>query len=65
VSPKGHWGRRSLGGRNVNQLTSDHLSDVGGSSSFHGTRPLVAPTADEDSGRVALTLGDRATVTVP
>ncbi len=48
VSPKGHWGRRSLDGRNVNQLTTDELSDLGGGSSFHGTRVFVTPATPED-----------------
>jgi anaerobic selenocysteine-containing dehydrogenase len=65
VSPKGHWGRRSLDGRNVNQLTSDDLSDMGGGSSFHGTRVWVAPATAEDLQLVELTLRGREAVTVP
>ncbi|MBA2556973.1 MAG: molybdopterin-dependent oxidoreductase, partial [Chloroflexi bacterium] len=48
VSPKGHWGRRSLDGRNVNQLTSDDLADLGGGSSFHGTRVFLEPAVAND-----------------
>jgi anaerobic selenocysteine-containing dehydrogenase len=65
VSPKGKWGRRSLDGRNVNQLTTDELSDLGGGSSFHGTRVFVSPATPEDLRLVELTLRDRITVTVP
>jgi anaerobic selenocysteine-containing dehydrogenase len=65
VSPKGHWGRRSLDGRNVNQLTSDDLSDMGGGSSFHGTRVFVAPATAADLQLVELNLRDHVSVTVP
>ncbi|MDQ4044740.1 MAG: molybdopterin oxidoreductase family protein [Chloroflexota bacterium] len=54
VSPKGHWGQRSLDGRNVNQLTTDELSDLGGGSSFHGTQVFVAPVDDIDIEHAAI-----------
>jgi anaerobic selenocysteine-containing dehydrogenase len=65
VSPKGHWGRRSLDGRNVNQLTTDDLADLGGGSSFHGTRVFVAPATAEDLHCVNLEFRERETVAVP
>jgi anaerobic selenocysteine-containing dehydrogenase len=65
VSPKGHWGRRSLDGRNVNQLTSDTLSDMGGGSTFHDIRVFVSPATTGDLQLVELTLRDREAVTVP
>jgi anaerobic selenocysteine-containing dehydrogenase len=63
VSPKGHWGRRSLDGRNVNQLTDDTLSDMGGGSTFHDVRVFVVPATAEDLRLVDLTLGDREPAT--
>ncbi|HEV2127284.1 MAG TPA: molybdopterin oxidoreductase family protein [Thermomicrobiales bacterium] len=48
VSTKGRWGQRSLDGRNVNQLTTDELSDLGGGSSFHGTRVFIAQATTDD-----------------
>lgn len=57
VSPKGHWGLRSLDGRNINQLTTDDLADLGGGSSFHGTRVFVEPANEEDLHRVATLSG--------
>lgn len=35
VSTKGYWSRSNLAGRNVNWLTTDVLSDLGGQASFH------------------------------
>jgi hypothetical protein len=32
----------------VNQLTTDDLADLGGGSSFHGTRVFVDPPNAED-----------------
>ena len=65
VSPKGHWGRRSLDGRNVNQLTSDALSDMGGGSTFHDVRVFVAPATAEDLQLFELAIRDRNAVAVP
>lgn len=62
VSPKGHWGRRSPDGRNINQLTTDDLADLGGGSSFHGTRIFVEPATTEDLRLVETMSGDRETV---
>ena len=64
VSPKGHWGRRSLDGRNVNQLTSDTLSDMGGGSTFHDIRVFVEPATADDLQLVDVTLRDRDAVPV-
>ncbi|MEA2525411.1 MAG: hypothetical protein QOF73_2638 [Thermomicrobiales bacterium] len=55
VAPKGFWGRRSPGGRNVNWLTSDALADLGGQSTFHSNlvavRPISAPVVERrDTG---------------
>jgi anaerobic selenocysteine-containing dehydrogenase len=49
VAPKGRWGHRSTDGRNVNQLTTDDLADLGGGSSFHGTRVFVEPATVAES----------------
>lgn len=49
VAPKGRWGHRSIDGRNVNQLTTDDLADLGGGSSFHGTRVFVEPATVAES----------------
>jgi anaerobic selenocysteine-containing dehydrogenase len=50
VAPKGFWGRRSPGGRNVNWLTSDALADLGGQATFHSNlvavRPIPLPEDD-------------------
>jgi anaerobic selenocysteine-containing dehydrogenase len=35
IAPKGHWGRLSPDGRNVNYTTSDALADLAGQSTFH------------------------------
>jgi anaerobic selenocysteine-containing dehydrogenase len=35
IAPKGHWGRLSPDGRNVNYTTSDTLADFAGQSTFH------------------------------
>ena len=43
VAPKGFWGRRSPGGRNVNWLTSDALADLGGQATFHSNLVSVRP----------------------
>ena len=43
VAPKGHWGKHSSDGRNVNWLTSDALADLAGQSTFHSTLVTVRP----------------------
>ena len=48
VAPKGRWGHRSIDGRNVNQLTTDELADLGGGSSYHGTRVFVERATDDE-----------------
>jgi anaerobic selenocysteine-containing dehydrogenase len=40
ASPKGRWAKH-MGGRNVNQTTSDALADLAGQSTFHSTRVWV------------------------
>jgi anaerobic selenocysteine-containing dehydrogenase len=46
VAPKGYWGRRSPGGRNVNWLTSDDVADLGGQATFHSNLVSVRPLID-------------------
>ncbi|HEY7032295.1 MAG TPA: molybdopterin oxidoreductase family protein [Thermomicrobiales bacterium] len=45
VAPKGFWGSRSSGGRNVNWLTSDALADLGGQATFHSNLVEVRPVS--------------------
>ena len=40
ASPKGRWAKH-MGGRNVNQTTSDALADLAGQSTFHSNRVWV------------------------
>jgi anaerobic selenocysteine-containing dehydrogenase len=48
VAPKGYWGLRSPGGRNVNWLTSDALADLGGQATFHSNLVQIRPVSDVD-----------------
>jgi anaerobic selenocysteine-containing dehydrogenase len=47
VAPKGFWGRRSPGGRNVNWLTSDALADLGGQATFHSNLVTVRAAVEQ------------------
>jgi len=61
VAPKGYWGRRSPGGRNVNWLTSDAVADLGGQATFHSNlvsvRPISVPVeCPRDHAEAEITL---------
>ena len=43
VSARLHWAKLSSGGNNVNVLTSDRLTDLGGGATFYSTLVEVAP----------------------
>jgi len=47
VATKGHWSQLSPGGRNVNWLTSDTLSDLAGGATFHSNTVTVRPLDKE------------------
>ncbi len=45
IAPKGHWGRLSPDGRNVNYTTSDALADFAGQSTFHSNLVQISKKA--------------------
>jgi anaerobic selenocysteine-containing dehydrogenase len=53
ICPKGHWAKLSPGGRTVNWLISDAVSDIGMQATFHSTMLWARPATPEEMGAVA------------
>jgi anaerobic selenocysteine-containing dehydrogenase len=50
VVPKGHWPSRSPGGRTINWLIGDELTEFGGQATYHSTVIWLRPAEEEGGG---------------
>jgi anaerobic selenocysteine-containing dehydrogenase len=48
--PKGRWAKRSLGGRTLNWLISDAVTDIGMQATFHSTMLWARPATPAEMG---------------
>ena len=53
ICPKGRWASRSPGGRTLNWLISDAVSDIGMQATFHSTMLWARPATPDEMGVVA------------
>jgi anaerobic selenocysteine-containing dehydrogenase len=50
ICPKGRWAKRSPGGRTLNWLISDAVSDIGMQATFHSTMLWARPATPAEMG---------------
>jgi hypothetical protein len=50
VCPKGRWAKKSPGGRTLNWLIGDGVSDIGMQATFHSTMLWARPATPEEIG---------------